>query len=131
MPALPWKSYQVPAERREYVALATFLRLKRFRSIPRFMWFSLQVQRQLARSLGLVGYSMNSDIRRLHFWTLSAWADRQSLTDFVHADPHGKIMSNMVLFMGETKFVYWKIAGSEIPLRWDDAKVRLESESSH
>jgi Domain of unknown function (DUF3291) len=127
MPALPWKIVAAPAERREYVALATFLPLKRYRTIPRFIWFSMQVQRQLARSKGLIGYSLNSDMRRRHFWTLSAWADRQSLSEFVHAIPHRSIMRAMAAFMGETKFVYWKIDGSEIPLRWDEAKRRLES----
>jgi hypothetical protein len=131
MPARPWKRFAVPAERREYVALATFLSLMSFWAMPRFGWFSLQVQRQLARSRGLIGYSLDSDIARLHFWTLSAWADRQSLSDFVHAVPHGKIMSKMAPFMAETKFVYWKVDGSEIPLRWDDAKARIESQRSH
>jgi Domain of unknown function (DUF3291) len=125
MPALPWKSFAQPVERREYVALATFLPLKRFRTIPQFLWFSLQVQKQLARSKGLIGYALNSDILRLHFWTLSAWEDRRSLTDFVHAAPHQEIMRKIAPLMDKTKFVYWKIDASEIPLRWDDAKARL------
>jgi hypothetical protein len=125
MPATRWKSFATPAERKEYVALATFLPLKRFRSLPRFMWFSLQVQKQLARSEGLIGYSLNSDVRRLHFWTLSVWQDRMALSEFVHANPHQEIMRKMVPSMGETKFVYWKVDGTEIPLRWDEAKARL------
>jgi hypothetical protein len=131
MPAVPWKSFAAPFEPREYVALATFLSLTSFWTIARFGWVSLQVQRQLARSCGLIGYSLDSDIARLHFWTLSAWQDRQSLSDFVHAVPHGKIMSKMTPFMSETKFVYWKVDESEIPLSWDGAKARLESQSSH
>jgi hypothetical protein len=89
------------------------------------MWFSLQVQKQLARSEGLIGYSLNSDVRRLHFWTLSVWQDRMALSEFVHANPHQEIMRKTVPLMGETKFVYWKVDGTEIPLRWDEAKARL------
>lgn len=126
MPALRWKSLAAPAERQKYVALVTFLSLKRFRSIPRFMWFSLQVQQQLARSKGLVGYSLDSDIRRLRFWTLSAWADRKSITQFVHENPHARIMRSLVPLMEKTRFVYWQVGAGDIPLRWDDARARLD-----
>jgi hypothetical protein len=91
------------------------------------MWFSMQVRRQLARSEGLIGYSLNSDVRRLHFWTLSAWRDQLSLSEFVHTNPHQEVMRKLVPLMGETKFEYWEVDGTEIPLRWDDAKARLAS----
>jgi Domain of unknown function (DUF3291) len=91
----------------------------------------LQVQRQMAQSKGLVGYTMDADLPRLWFWTLSVWEDRRSLTDFVHAIPHQEIMRKIAPLMKQPKFVYWKIEGREIPLRWDDAKARLSSAQSH
>lgn len=107
--------------------MLTFLPLKRFRTLPLFMWFSLKVQRQLSRSKGPIGYSMDSDIRRLHFWTLSVWEDRDSLSEFIRALPHGDVMDKMTPLMGETKFIYWNVDASEIPLRWDAAKARMAS----
>lgn len=126
MPALPWKSFGTPDKRREYVALITFLPLKKIRTLPQFAWRTMQTTRQLARSGGVIGYAMDADIGRLNFWTLSVWADRQSLSDFVHSAPHAEIMRKLLPLMRETKFRYWKVDGSEIPPRWDAAKARLE-----
>jgi hypothetical protein len=125
MPAKPWKSFAMPVERREYVALVTFLPLKRFRTLPQFVWLTLQTIRQLARSKGLIGYALDADIGRLNFWTLSAWEDRQSLTEFVRAMPHARIMRIVAPLMRQTQFVYWKADAEDIPLRWDQAKARL------
>ncbi len=106
--------------------MVSFLPLKHFRALPRFAWYSLQVQRQLARSNGLLGYSLDADILRLRFWTLSAWEDRQSLTNFVDAIPHQAIMKKIAPLTKETKFEYWKIDAGEIPLSWSQARARLK-----
>lgn len=126
MPALPWKSFGIPDKRREYVALITYLPLKKLRTLPQFAWLTTRTMGQLARSVGLVGCAMDADVVRLNFWTLSVWIDRQSLSDFVHSAPHERIMQKLAPLMRETKFRYWKVDASEIPLRWDAAKARLE-----
>lgn len=124
MPALPWKSFAKPSEGREYVALLTFLPLKTVWTLSRFAWFSMQVQRQLAQSSGLIGYSLDSDIFALKFWTLSAWEDRQSIMKFAHAMPHDGIMKRLAPHMRESRFFYWNVSACDIPLRWDEAKAR-------
>jgi hypothetical protein len=42
MPALPWKSLAAPENGREYSALLTYLPLKRWRVIPKFMRYTSQ-----------------------------------------------------------------------------------------
>lgn len=46
--------------------------------------------------------------------------------EFVHENPHAKIMRSLMPLMGKTQFVYWQVSAEEIPLRWDDAKGRFD-----
>jgi hypothetical protein len=126
MPAMPWKTFSNPAEGREYVALLSILPLKHFRTLPHFMWFTFQTLRQLARSKGLLGYALDADIFGLNFWTLSLWEDRLSIMKFAHTLPHGGIMKKLAPSMRETRFIYWYVSASDIPLRWDAAKARAD-----
>jgi hypothetical protein len=44
---MPWQSFRQADPGREYLALLTYLPLKRFRTLPRFVWYSRQIIRQL------------------------------------------------------------------------------------
>jgi hypothetical protein len=83
MPSLPWQTLATPEPDREYLALLTFLPLKHYRAVPKFFWLTLQTQRQLSQSKGLIGYSFLAQPLRRNFWTLSVWEDEESLMDFV------------------------------------------------
>src|SRR6266852_6725003 len=76
---LPWKTLAAPDSNREYLALLSFLPLKHYRMIPKFLWLTFETQRQLRNSKGLIGYSLHAQPLRRRFWTLSVWADQQSL----------------------------------------------------
>jgi hypothetical protein len=128
MPAMPWKTFSKPAEGQEYVALLSILPLKHFRTLPQFMLLTLQTQRQLARSKGLLGYALDADLFGLTFWTLSVWEDRQSIMRFAHAMPHDGIMKKLAPVMRQTQFIYWNVSAREIPPRWDAAKARAARE---
>lgn len=122
---LPWKTLATPDANKEYVALLSSLPLKRYRMIPRFFWLTFATQRQLHNSKGLIGYSLHAQPLRRRFWTLSAWEDQQSLMDFVRQVPHSQIMRALTPHVDKTQFVQWKVAASDIPLDWDQAKARL------
>ena len=92
MAALPWRSLKTPESNKEYLALLSFLPLKHYRMIPKFMWLTFQTQRQLHKSDGLIGYSLDAQPLHRKFWTLSVWEDPKSLMDFVRQVPHAKIM---------------------------------------
>lgn len=124
MPPMPWKALSKPAEGREYVALLSVLPLTHFRTLPQFMWLTIQTMRQLARSKGLLGYALDADIFGLNFWTLSVWEDRQSIMKFAHAMPHSGIMKKLAPVMRQTQFIYWNVSARDIPPRWDEAKAR-------
>jgi heme-degrading monooxygenase HmoA len=125
MPALPWKSFAPPENDREYSALLTYLPLKRWRAIPKFMRYTSQIQRQLADSEGLIGYALDAKVPSRDFWTLSVWEDKASLRRFVQQNPHEKVMMDLLPHMGQTAFFPFNVDASSIPPDWEDTKRRM------
>lgn len=126
---MPWTTLTAADPSREYFALLSYLPLTRFRAIPRFLQFTLQIQGQLRKTSGVVGYSLRAKLLSHNFWTLSAWTDEKTLMEFVNKIPHAEAMKALVPHMGPTKFTKWRVPGSALPLRWDDAMRRAQEES--
>lgn len=119
-----WKSKISAENGREYLGLLTFLPLKTFRALPKFLKYNSQIERQLSESTGLIGYSVRAKLLSLNFWTLSVWESEAALMDFVYRLPHSEIMKSLAPYMGQTKFTRWKLKGTEIPPSWDEAEKR-------
>jgi hypothetical protein len=121
----PWKSLVPPEEDHEYLALLSYLPLNRYTKIPLFMRYSMEIMKQIARSPGAIGYSMRAKLFSRRFWTLSVWENSAALMEFVSKVPHSESMKAMAPFMGKTKFTQWRVVGSALPLRWDEAIRRM------
>jgi hypothetical protein len=122
---LPWKATATPAPGKDYVTMVSFLPLKRHRMIPKFFLLTFETQRQLAKSRGLVGYSIYAELLRKRFWTLSVWEDDQALMDFVQTVPHGRIMQQLAPHMTKGVFEQWTAHAEDIPLNWPAARARI------
>ena len=122
---IPWKTLAAIEKEREYLALLSYLPLKRYSKIPAFMRFTMEIKKQLSATPGAIGYSMRAKLFTRRFWTLSVWESSAALMDFVANVPHGESMKAMAPFMGKTKFAQWKVLGSGIPLKWDEAIRRM------
>jgi len=122
----PWITFAPAEAHREYHALLSYLPLNKYSAVPGFIRFSLQIQQQLRSTPGVVGYSLRARILSRNFWTLSVWQDQNTLMDFVAKIPHGEAMKAMIPHMGSSKFAQWKVAGSSLPPRWDEAMQRLQ-----
>ncbi len=120
-----WKSSASADSEREYLALLSYLPLKRFRTIPRFLKYTSEIERQLGETKGLIGYALHAEFLKKRFWTLSVWEDEKSLAEFVSKIPHGQVMASLAPHMGQTKFTEWKVKGSAVPPNWDQAKRRM------
>jgi len=120
----PWVKFAAPETDGEYIALLSHLPLNKYRAIPGFLRFSSQIQKQLRTTPGVIGYSLRAKLLSRNFWTLSAWADEKTLMNFVAKIPHGQAMKAMMPHMGPTKFTKWKVLGSALPLRWEEAMQR-------
>jgi hypothetical protein len=122
----PWIKFATPDTDREYFALLSHLPLNKYRAIPAFLKFTFQIQKQLGATPGIIGYSLRAKPLSCNFWTLSAWIGEKQLLDFVAKIPHGQAMKTMMPHMGPTKFTKWKVLGSALPLRWEEAMERSQ-----
>lgn len=121
MPASPWRSFRKADPERDYLVLLSFLPLKSYWRLPAFLWGTAGVMKQLAAAEGLVAYSLLARPFAKNFWTLSVWENEAALQAFVHHPPHMRLMAALTPHMGKTRFTRWKVKGSAIPLRWEDA----------
>jgi hypothetical protein len=126
---MPWKKIAPVNPNGEYLALLTYLPLKKHRTIPRFLWSTFAIQKQLAGSPGILGYALRANPLEKNFWTMSAWLDEKSLMDFALRIPHSQVMKALAPLMSSTKFIRWKVAGSDVPLRWNVALERAKREA--
>ena len=119
-----WVSFVDVDPAREYLALITYLPRKSYWSIFSFIRQSNAIQKQLKGSRGLIGYSLRAQLLGKKAWTLSVWEDERALNEFVRESPH--VDSIRKVSLGEArKFVRWKLLGSEVPPKWDDALAHL------
>jgi heme-degrading monooxygenase HmoA len=125
MPALPWVQRQPAEPGRTYVAMASRLPLQRHRSVPGFMRDALAIRRQLAHADGLIGYALDAEIGRKTFWTFSVWDGQASLDAFASSEPHRAITRRLRLLMGPTRFEFFPLPGSELPMTWDQMKEKV------
>lgn len=125
MPTLPWQQIMVPEAERSYAALISYLPLKNYLTIPRFLWYTLQIHQQLKHTPGMVGYTLRAKIVAKTFWTLSAWENESALETFVGQQPHSDVTKSLAGRMGATAFQRWPVKGSELPLRLENEVHRL------
>ena len=121
---MPWTKLASVEPGQEYLALLSYLPLRKYSKIPAFFRYSLQVQQQMRKAPGAIGYSMRAKILSRNFWTFSVWKDDRALMEFVRTAPHGNVMKSIAPHMGATKFTKWKVQGSAVPPTWDDAVKR-------
>jgi Domain of unknown function (DUF3291) len=70
---------------------------------------------------------MRADVFGKKAWTISVWEDEAALNEFVDRVPHSETMKNTAhQLSGAQKFVTWKIQGSSVPLRWEEALRHLD-----
>src|SRR5439155_2167085 len=92
MIAMPWEARAEPDSDRDYVAVVTYLPMRRVLALPRWARSIRAVQKQLDQARGLVGYSLRVNPLQLKFWTLSVWEDEDRLGEFLRNLPHAAVM---------------------------------------
>ena len=125
MPALPWVSREPIDPDVTYIAMASRLPLRHYRSIPGFLWDAIAIRRQLATAPGLVGYALDAQLSKRTFWTFSVWKDRAELDAFAAANPHEAIITRLRPLLGETRFEFFPLPGKDLPMTWQQMKAPL------
>ena len=124
MAATAWKTFARGYPDQQYLVLLSFLPLKSGWTIPRLILHTRRIMKQLNGTHGLLGYSVLARPREKHFWTLSAWENEKALTEFIQTGPHLQTTQALSPLMGETKFIRWRLTGSQLPPTWPDALRR-------
>jgi hypothetical protein len=127
MPALPWINLDKANHDADLTIMASKLPLRSHRHIPRFLWHTWLVHRQLARSPGLVGYSMDARLVGKTFWTISAWTNRPDLGGFERSSPHRTAKNAIRSAMLPSTFVMWTCRSDALPITWQEVRRRVES----
>ena len=110
---------------REYLVLSSSIPPSSRSSTGRLFRGAGEVQAQLARTEGVVGFALLARPWRKQYATLSVWVDEPALTAFTRENPHGRLMADLAPDMGPTKFVRWTITGADGRPSWSDALRRL------
>lgn len=121
----PWKAMKPLEADREYVVLASSIPARSRSSTGRLFRGASAVRKQLAGTDGVVGFSLLARPWRKQYATLSVWVDEGALAAFADESPHHRLMSELSPDMGPTKFVRWKIGGSDGWPSWSEALRRL------
>lgn len=119
MPEIKWTSVAKESIKpeREYIALITYLSLTTNWIIPKFLYLTGQIRKELVESGGAIGYALIAHILKKGFWTMSVWEDEDSLSKFVKTGVHLRTMRELSRYLSDRrKFAKVNIKGSEIPL---------------
>ena len=126
-PPLPWRSFAPIDPDCDYVVTTTRLPLRHHRHIPAVMGATMRIARELARSHGLVGYSLHAQLVHKTFWTMSVWQTRHDLERFVRSDVHRTAMASIGPHMERSRIQTTTVRGVHLPPPWVDAHRELTS----
>ncbi|MER6913568.1 DUF3291 domain-containing protein [Streptomyces sp. NPDC000594] len=129
MPTLPWTTPNpAPSHTPAYVMASRFV-LRSRKDVPRFFLNSLKAWRQVRSAPGAFGASLVAQPLSGTFLTLSAWESRDALYVFAGTEPHRHIMETMRPTMRTATFTFWEVSTDDLPLTWDDARRRLDTQA--
>ncbi len=120
-----------PAAQNEYLCVATFLPVRSWTNVIPFLRMSSRVQEQLSRSRGVVRYGVKTDIPRKRFWTLSVWADKKLMREFVTTEPHLTAMKKFESWAGEGGASFAEYSSTTGEIDWEEAERQLRNPTFH
>jgi heme-degrading monooxygenase HmoA len=129
MPTLAWRATPAAASPDPpAVVMASRFQLGRARNVPRFLYDSLRIRRQVLRTPGALGVSLIARPLKRQFLTLSAWTSAEALNQLVREEPHRSAMKRHRAGMADAQFVFWNTDAADLPVAWDDAIGRLDTD---
>jgi len=102
----------------------TRLRVRSWLLLPAFIFTSLRIGRQAARSQGNLRARLLQDGTKI-FWTCTSWESEAAMRAFMLAPPHGPTMRKILEWCDEAALVHWPQDSAELP-SWSDAHTRLQ-----
>lgn len=84
----------------------TRLRIRRWRYLPGFLYFTLLALVQARRAAGNLGTQLKRDAK-LVFWTITVWRDEAAMKAFRNHGPHLRVMPKLRNWCDEATYVHW------------------------
>jgi quinol monooxygenase YgiN len=97
-----------------YFVSVTRLRIRKWRYLPAFLYFTLLSRWQARRAAGNLGTSVHRD-DHLTFWTITVWQSEQALREFRNRGAHRRAMPRLRDWCDEATYVHWQQASAEPP----------------
>ncbi len=101
----------------------TRLRLRSVVYLLPFIIASRRIARQAENSPGNLGIELRKT-RRLAFWTLTRWQNRETMASFRGSGPHRRAMPKLKRWCDQAAVASWE-SGDEAFPDWNQAQQRL------
>ena len=92
----------------------TRLRVRAWRYMPGFIWYTYQSKQQLVRSPGFVTGLLATAPSRT-FWTTTAWTDDASMKRYRDSDWHKRAMPKLLDWCDEASVARWTQDAPDLP----------------
>jgi hypothetical protein len=92
----------------------TRLRIRRWRYLPAFLYFTLLSRWQAKRTEGNLATSIWRDSHRV-FWTITVWRDEQAMREFRNHGAHQRVMPKLRDWCDEATYAHWLQENAEPP----------------
>lgn len=129
MPTLPWTTPNPAQPDTNAFVMASRLEVRSFKDVPRFFLKSLSAWRQVRTAPGALGASLEAQLTKGVFFTLSAWENKEALYTYAKTEPHKSIMLGLRSTMSESTFTFWEVPVEQLPITWKDAKQRIDEQA--
>ena len=121
-----WKQVAPIDPDQTYVAFASRIPPKSVKSTWRLFKGSRAVAAQLARTDGVIGFSLLARPFRKEYATISLWLDDAALAEFARSHAHARLQAELATEMAETTFVRWTVQGRDRAPTWSETIARLD-----
>lgn len=128
MPTLPWTTPNPARPDTTAFVMASRLEVKSGRHTPQFCLKSLSAWGQVRKAPGALGASLEAQLLKGVFYTLSAWENKEALYAYARTEPHKSVMTGLRSVMSASTFAFWEVPVSQLPITWEDAKRRIEAQ---
>lgn len=128
MPTLPWTTPNPARPDTTAFVMASRLEVKSGKHTPQFCLKSLSAWGQVRKAPGALGASLEAQLLKGVFYTLSAWENKDALYAYARTEPHKSVMTGLRSVMSASTFAFWEVPVSQLPITWEDAKRRIEAQ---
>jgi len=92
----------------------TRLRIRSWRYLPAFFYYTLLSAWQARRAAGNLGTSIHRDARHV-YWTITVWRDEPAMRQFRNHGAHGRAMPKLREWCDEATYAHWEQASANPP----------------